>query len=295
MLHSLCAEPGWQITFEDNFDGNQLNQSRWTVAHNRTHGDLERQLYLKDEVWVSDGNLVIRTRKNRAPSPNGTVYEFTSGWVESVGKVFQRYGRFEVNASLPPPQAGRVGKWPTAWPAAWLMPEPSTSTPPNVCWPVGGEIDIMEGFSHKRPGGGDGGATNDHAAAGTLNSIYMTYHWAHECGKDLYAGGNGWFPPRNDSSTLVGWTDYHTYAVEWSPTQVVWYVDGMPWHTRKAGEPTSLFIPQWPMYMILNSAVNSWADAQLDTGFPVYHRVDRVTFCQHAQGRSRSAAESRST
>lgn len=51
---------------------------------------------------------------------------------------FQRYGRFEVHAALP--ARNETG----TWPAHWLMPNPSTASPPNVCWPVGGEIDIME-------------------------------------------------------------------------------------------------------------------------------------------------------
>ena len=274
---SLCSEPGWQVTFEDLFEGPALNTSYWTVAHNLTHGSYEKQLYIKDDVWVENGNLVVRTRKNRARSSNGTFYDFTSGWIEGSGKIFQQYGRFEVNASLPSASAGRAGMWPIAWPAAWLMPEPSTSKPPNVCWPVGGEIDIMEAYSHKRPG------DRPRSDAGTLNSIYMSYHWAKECGKDLWAARNGWYPPRNDSTTLVDWSAYHTFGVEWSPNEIVWYVDGKPRYSRRAGDPASLFVPQWPMYMIINTALNRWADPALDKGLPVYYRVDRVTFCERRQ------------
>ena len=52
-------------------------------------------------------------------------------------------------------------------------------------------------------------------------------------------------------------------------------------HVRVAGEPASLFIPSDPFYMILNTALNHWANASLDAGLPVEHVIDRVRWCQH--------------
>ena len=143
---SMCnGAQGWDVTFEDEFKGTALNASNWVAFDNRTHGTQESQLYMADDVAVADGLLVLTTRKRRAFSrEQKRWYNYTSGWVESSGRRFQKFGRFEVRAKLPDPGAGSHGMWPVAWPAHWLMPEPSTSTPPNVCWPVGGEIDIME-------------------------------------------------------------------------------------------------------------------------------------------------------
>ena len=93
------------------------------------------------------GNLVLRTRRRSMTVPHGQQYNFTSGWVDTEGRWFQQFGRFEVNASLPAPESTGV------WPAHWLMPNPATATPKDVCWPVGGEIDIME-----VGGGGVGGS-----------------------------------------------------------------------------------------------------------------------------------------
>ena len=97
------------------------------------------------------------------------------------------------------------------------MPEPSTSNPPNICWPVGGEIDIVEGF-HPR---GQENQPNH-------TSVYMTYHWAQECGKDLFDGNNGHYPPINDTKTNIDWTAWHTFAVEWSKDKIQWFIDGNP-------------------------------------------------------------------
>ena len=158
-----------------------------------------------------------------------------------------------------------------AWPAHWLMPEPTTSVPPNVCWPVGGEIDIMEGFY---PRGGNNKPKE--------TSIYMTYHWAKECGKDLFDGKNEMFPPKASKLVPIDWTKLHTFTVEWNETAISWFVDGAKHHQRVTGEPASLFIPQHPFYMILNTAIQPWALAN-DTRFPIRHEIDRVTFCQRQQ------------
>lgn len=269
---SVCDAPGWEITFQDDFSGDRLNASSWAAVNNLTHGTTEKQLYLSDDVLVRDGTLVIRTRKRHAWH-GGRRYNFTSGWVESKSRRYQAYGRFEVTAKLPSPAAGRAGKWPTAWPAHWLMPEPSTSIPPNVCWPMGGEIDIMEGFRSREKGSGP---TNN------LSSVLLSYHWATECGKDLWQSKNMIWPRMEDHTTAVDWTSaFHRFAIDWSPKALTWLVDGTPRYTRTRDDPMpGFFIPSNPMYMILNTALTPWADAALDSGLPLEHVIDQVRWCQ---------------
>ena len=79
----------------------------------------------------------------------------------------------------------------------------------------------------------------------------------------------------------VDWTgDWHTFAIDWSPHALVWLIDGVERARRVAGTPASLFVPSDPFYMILNTALNPWADASLDSGLPVEHLVDYVRWCQ---------------
>ena len=267
---SPCADnSSWEIVFVEDFDGDVLNTSRWSVRHNMTHGPAERQLYVSSAVTVSGGALRLKTRheEHGVMSADGTIYNFSSGWVDSRGKLFHSFGRVEVRAQLPSPAAGAEGKWSEAWPAHWLMPEPSTSHPPDVCWPVGGEIDIMEGF-HPR------GGSNSHEY-----SVYNTYHWAVDCNQDLWNSTNGKFPPLNDTSTKLDFTGWHTYAVEWSTAALHWYVDDRLVYSRFAGDPPSLFIPSDPFYVILNTALTPWTQS-LDPGFPVEHVVDSVVWCK---------------
>ena len=60
---SPCADnSSWEIVFVEDFDGDVLNTSRWSVRHNMTHGPAERQLYVSAAVTVSGGALRLKTR-----------------------------------------------------------------------------------------------------------------------------------------------------------------------------------------------------------------------------------------
>ena len=124
----------WELTWQDDFSGPELNASNWNPADNYTHGlfvclflfccihlhipgDQELELYLASNVYVQDDNLVrlvnqyqlscniskaqvLRTMYQ--PTMYGTKqYEWTSGWVDTQHKFWQQFGRFEINARLP--------------------------------------------------------------------------------------------------------------------------------------------------------------------------------------------------
>ena len=130
---------------------------------------------------MSNGCLVLRT-EHRDVQYGSKEYKFVSGWVDTSGKVSQTFGKYVVRAKLPNPDAYGI------WPAHWLMPEPNQWN----CWPIGGEIDIMEAT---------GGEQN--------NTVYGTYHWGQNatsqqlekgecksgCGCDTRFGRNGKFQP----------------------------------------------------------------------------------------------------
>ena len=124
------------------------------------------------------------------------------------------------------------------WPAFWLLPE-------NKKWPP--EIDIME---HK----------------GRLpDRVWLTLHLPQP----------GTWRPKSDSKEWVGpdfTADFHTFALEWEPEGIRWYVDGIQRHHTAAGSPDV------PMYLILNLAVGGdWdGDPDATTPFPAEMLVDWV-------------------
>lgn len=118
--------PGWFLTWHDEFDGTQLDTSKWTPDNRNLHKNNELQHYMPDDVLIHDGLCTLRSQKREH---EGQPY--TSGLIDSRGKFYQAYGRFEARVKVP--------KGKGIWPAFWLLPE-------DASWPP--EIDIMEFLGH---------------------------------------------------------------------------------------------------------------------------------------------------
>lgn len=158
-------------------------------------------------------------------------HPYASGMISSHGKFNQEHGYFEMRA--------RVPKGPGLWPAFWLIRDLRT----GVTWPP--EIDVMEVL---------GGATN---------VVHVGHHLLDSGGQHLQEG-HAYTGP--DFSA-----EFHTYAVEWNPSTIVWYIDGVQrFHTRIAP-------PTGRMYLIANLAVGHWAGPpDSTTPFPSYFDIDYI-------------------
>lgn len=73
-------------------------------------------------------------------------------------------------------------------------------------------------------------------------------------------------------------TGFHTFAIDWSPGSLVWYVDGVERHR------VSENVPSTPMYLIANLAVGgqkSWSGAvDRYTEFPAQFQIDYIRVFQ---------------
>ena len=147
-----------------------------------------------------------------------------------------RFGRVDVRAKIPTTKG--------IWPAIWLLPI-------DTAWPLGGEIDIME-HGGSRP-----------------NVVSSAYHW----------GDNPGGPSQHLSHELntgTRWPDaYHTYSVEWTPTAVRYFVDGVNHFTVTDQQAP---ISRTPMNIILNTAVGGDFDGNPNarTVFPQTFDIDYV-------------------
>ena len=129
------------------------------------------------------------------------------------------------------------------WPAFWLLPESGKAWPP--------EIDILEILDHEP------------------NIVYMTNHWRTETGTHHEGKGEKFVGP--DFSA-----DFHTFALQWTPDELVWYVDGVERYATRD------HIPQEKMYVLLNLAVGGdWPGMpNAETPFPSFMDVDYVRVYQ---------------
>jgi len=93
----------WRLTWHDEFEGDQLDESKW----NRL-GDWKRRdgYWVQEDAYLSGkGTLLLRTRKD------GDRY--TSGAINTAGKFEHAFGYFVARCKMP--------KQPGHWPAFWLM------------------------------------------------------------------------------------------------------------------------------------------------------------------------------
>jgi beta-glucanase (GH16 family) len=132
----------------------------------------------------------------------------------------------------------KVPKGRGLWPAFWMLPQ-------SKKWPP--EIDIME---HK----------------GRLpNRVFLTLHEKQQGTWHPRSVGKEWEGPDFTA-------DFHTFAVEWQPEELRWYVDGIERHhvARKT--------PDEPFYLILNLAAGGMFDGDPDasTPFPSEMVIDWV-------------------
>ena len=116
--------PGWHLVWSDEFDGAAIDPSKWRIEDAFLVKNNELQYYTPEDVFLSNGCLVIRSQKRAFRD-----HDYTSGLVENKGKFAMAYGRYEIRAKLPSTQG--------IWPAHWMLPEDGS-------WPP--EIDIFEGF-----------------------------------------------------------------------------------------------------------------------------------------------------
>ncbi|MCG1021793.1 carbohydrate binding domain-containing protein [Sutcliffiella horikoshii] len=255
------GERDWQLVWEDNFDGSELDSSKWSYDTGNGFvqpdgnyvpgwGNEELQYYQEGNVTIEDGKLVL-TGKNETASDERGTYNYTSGKVHTQGKFSQKYGKFEARIKLPAGQG--------YWPAFWMMPEKDK----YGGWAASGEIDIME------------------AAGARLNKIGGAIHYGSQWPNNTYTAKDYYFGEGSDI------TDFNVYSVEWEPGEIRWYVNGElfqtlnNWTSLNAENGTKFAYPapfDQEFYIILNLAVGGWYGGNPDdsTEFPGKMEVDYV-------------------
>ena len=227
---------GYNLKWEDQFEGESLNRDDWNVElHDPGWVNNELQSYVDspENIYLQDGSLVLKPVEN--VSEDGSV-SYTSGRINTQHKHDFKYGLFEARVKVPEGQG--------FLPAFWMMP-----TDENLYgqWPRCGEIDIMEVLGNN------------------TDTSYGTIHYGnpHSESQGSYTLDEGSFSE-----------EYHVFDVEWEPGKISWYVDGKLIHTEDnwysategQGEITYPAPFDQPFYIILNLAVGgNWPGNPDDT------------------------------
>ena len=182
-------------------------------------GNRERQTYIPSLATITDQGA-LRILATRTGADKYTCYykgacEWVSGKYITKDKVTFKYGRFEARIK------GPVGAG--TWGAFWMLGADIDDRP----WPWCGEIDVTE-LVGKDP--------------------LKNYGYFH----GLLAGGFGGRGTTVDMPNGFA-SEYHTYAVDWLPDQVDWYLDGVLFGSQPKVDKDWVF--DHPFYLIVNLAM----------------------------------------
>lgn len=237
-------------TWSDEFNGaagSAINSANWAFdvggggwGNNQLEYDTNST---RNVALDGAGNLLITARREN-PSNLGCWYgtcTYTSGRIKTQGKFSQAFGRFEARIKIPRGQG--------MWPAFWMLGNDIGS----VGWPTSGEIDIMENIGREP------------------NQVHGTIHGPG------YSGGEGIGAGFSIGGAFAD--AFHTFAVDWAPDSITWYVDGTQYQRRTAADlGGDRWVFDHPFFILLNSAVGGFWPGNPDgsTVFPQTMTVDYV-------------------
>jgi beta-glucanase (GH16 family) len=240
----------WELVWEDDFDGTQLDLSKWEAQIGDGcpslcgWGNNELQYYRSQNATVSGGFLTITAK---AEIFGGKAY--TSARLRTRDKGDWTRGRFEMRAKMP------IGQG--IWPAFWMLPTDNV----YGTWAASGEIDIMEYLGHQP------------------DRVSGTIHYGGPAPANQYS---------SSSTTLPSGTfhdAFHVFALEWDECAMRWYVDGTLYATKKdwwseGGPYPAPFDERF--HLLLNVAVGGNLPGPPDgtTQFPQEMVVDYVRVYQ---------------
>ncbi|MCR5077173.1 MAG: family 16 glycosylhydrolase [Prevotella sp.] len=254
----------YKLVWSDEFDSNTLGRN-WNVETVDAPANNEMQAYTSrtENVKIENGTLVITARREKYGS-----HAFTSGRINSKGKVSFKHGKIVARIKMPVTKRG-------LWPAFWMMGDDID----NAGWPKCGEIDIME-------------AGNSGAYANNVEDRYFSgaIHWGERWDQHQY-----WAPGAVPNAYSVA-SDYHTFTCTWDEQWIRCYVDDQtePYFTAAISKVidqniTSDGYMHKPFHILFNLAVggdfpaitNAWDITALpDYGSEAKMYVDYVRLYQ---------------
>ncbi len=252
-------DPHWNLIFREQFDS--LDLDTWKVAHHFDHyGEPQVYTHRPVNVYLEKGKLVLQVRKEsyrcddlRGNACNKSRYDYTSGWVETRTPAF---GFLEARIRIPHGYG--------FWPAFWTFVSAGPSERHNAA-----EIDIFEML----------GTQPSHIMGTNLHIDYCGCN-DNECHCEYL---NDMRCPEVNPEILCHGLDvlipdykdiYHTYAVEWTPSKIIWYVNGQM--VRNSFNPGIVD----PVRVIFNLAIAPWSLPDRTTPFPSSMYIDFLNIYQ---------------
>lgn len=249
-----------KLVWSDEFNTNgAIESSKWhhqTILPNGNswfNGELQHYTDLITNSYVDNGFLNIVAKKENYTNQSVTK-NYTSARLNS--KFAFTYGRVDVRAKMP------IDKG--TWPAIWLLGKNIIETGGyftaqygTTHWPACGEIDMVECGIY---------------GANSSNYFGSAIHTTSSSGSTVNHGGK--------QVNNLG-TDYHLYSMNWSPNQIMFLLDNVPYYTYN---PTVKNASTWPFnspqYILLNIAMGGVAGSVPSTFTQAKMEIDYIRIYQ---------------
>jgi beta-glucanase (GH16 family) len=237
-----------KLLWSEEFNGASLDGSVWAASNGNGcqiglcgYGNQELQFYSPNNLSIVNVPFEPATRALAITARREVVgsNQFTSGKVDTAGKVQVKYGLVEVRMATPKVGVG-------LWPAAWML-----GTSPQS-WPRKGEIDLME-MGGRQPAGLPPISPDQFVGS----NVIFFHPDACVPGNESCAASTAWqtknwyTPSRSLANRFV------TYRLYWTDTQIRFTVldNGREYDMYKA--PITIASPALnePFYLLLNLAV----------------------------------------
>ena len=216
---------GYNLVWHDEFNGTELNEADWNrEEHKAGWVNNELQEYIPSADYAFVEGGNLVIQPVKTEGEDGKV-TYASGRVNTQNKHDIKYGYIEARIKFPEGQG--------FLPAFWMMPQDEEY---YGQWPKCGEIDIAEVLGN------------------STNINYGTIHYGepHKQSQGTFTLAEGDFA-----------SDFHTFAIEWEPGLIKWFVDGEQyyeendWFTKGSDAEEKPYPAPFdqPFHVILNVAV----------------------------------------
>ena len=193
-------------------------------------GNKERQYYIPTLAKITSAGALQIDANTAGANEYTCYYKGACEWVSSKyitkGKLGFKYGRIEARIK------GPVGAG--TWGAFWML----GADIDDRLWPWCGEIDVTE-LVGKSP-----------------NTAYGYLH-------GLLSGGFGGRGTTVDMPNGFA-NEYHTYAVDWLPESIDWYVDGVLFGSQQKKDKDWVFDHEF--YLVVNLAMGGNLGGPIESG-----------------------------
>jgi len=240
---------GFELVFSDEFNNSVLDTTKWNTSYlwgdqlvinneEQFYVDIAKRPDFGFNPFTFDGeSLTINSIK----TPDELRSKAMN--MDYLSGVITSYDAFKFTYGYAEVRAKMtLGRG--YWPAFWLLNAYYVDDKP--------EIDIMEFIGHNQ------------------DAVYATYHYFDSEGELRSTKSH----PTPGVDYTNGW---HTYAVDWRPGTLVFYIDGLEVH-----RVTDAKVSRQEMYVIANTAMGGWWAGAPDetTPFPGEFKMDYIRVYQ---------------